>query len=149
MKYFLIFLIFFPFSVNAQKMIALDRSLQQPLSIVDGISMDEATKGAVAIYVKDVVTIQASIQLLIKHLVNRDKQESFDLEMGKSKCVVKIEKHGAVNNYNIVLNTNTGDFKTAFVLVAHESEKKAVQRLTMFLDYLRNNLAVIPDFEKL
>ena len=149
MKYFLIFLIFFPFSVNAQKMIALDRSLQQPLSIVDGISMDEATKGAVAIYVKDVVTIQASIQLLIKHLVNRDKQESFDLEMGKSKCVVKIEKHGAVNNYNIVLNTSTGDFKTAFVLVAHESEKKAVQRLAIFLDYLRNNLAIIPDFEKL
>ena len=149
MKYLLILLIFFPFSVNAQKMIALDRSLQQPLSIVDGISMDEATKGAVAIYVKDVVTIQASIQLLIKHLVNRDKQESFDLEMGNSKCVVKIEKHGAVNNYNIVLNTNTGNFKTAFVLVAHESEKKAVQRLTMFLDYLRNNLAVIPDFEKL
>jgi hypothetical protein len=149
MKYFLILLIFFPFSVNAQKMIALDRSLQQPLSIVDGISMDEATKGAVAIYVKDVETIQASIQLLIKHLVNRDRQESFDLEMGNSKCVVKIEKHGAVNNYNIVLNTNTGDFKTAFVLVAHESEKKAVQRLTMFLDYLRNNLAVISDFEKL
>jgi hypothetical protein len=149
MKYLSMLLIFLPFFLNAQKMIAFDRSLQRPLSIVDGISMDEATKGAVAIYVKDVATIQASIQLLIKHLVNRDKQESFDLEMGNSKCVVKIEKHGAVNNYNIVLNTNTGDFKTAFVLVAHESEKKAVRRLTMFLDYLRNNLAIIPDFEKL
>ena len=148
MKYLSMLLIFFPFSVNAQKMIVLDRSLQQPLSIVDGISMDEATKGAIAIYAKDMKTIQTSIQALIKHIVNRDKQESFDLEMGNSKCVVKIDKHGTVN-YNIVLNTNTGDFKTAFVLVAHESEKRAVQRLTMFLDYLRNNLAVISDFEKL
>jgi hypothetical protein len=148
MKYLLILLAIFPLFVNAQKMMVLDRSLQQPISIVDVISMDEATKGAIAIYAKDMKTIQTSIQALIKHIVNRDKQESFDLEMGNSKCVVKIDKHGTVN-YNIVLNTNTGDFKTAFVLVAHESEKRAVQRLTMFLDYLRNNLAVIPDFEKL
>jgi hypothetical protein len=148
MKYLLILLAIFPLFVNAQKMMVLDRSLQQPISLVDVISMDEATKGAIAIYAKDMKTIQTSIQALIKHIVNRDKQESFDLEMGNSKCVVKIDKHGTVN-YNIVLNTNTGDFKTAFVLVAHESEKRAVQRLTMFLDYLRNNLAVIPDFEKL
>jgi len=140
-----------PFFTNAQKLILLDRNFQDPISIVDTITMEEATKGGLAIYARDINAILFSIQKLIKYVDDDkpDKGEIFDLEMGNSKCIVKTEKTGAINNYNIVLNTNTGNFKTAFVLVAHETNKRAVQRLTMFMDYLRNNLSVLPGLEKL
>ena len=132
-------------------MVLLDRNLQQPASIVDSITLDKAAKGTIAIYAKDVPAILSSIQSLIKYVDDRrvDEEKTFDLEMGSSKCVVKTEKNGSVNTYNIVLNTNTRNFKTAFVLVSHQTNKRAVQRLTMFMDYLRNNVSAMTELKKL
>jgi hypothetical protein len=132
-------------------MVLLDRNLQQPLNTADTITMDEATKGMVAVYTKDINRLLHTIQSLTKFIDDKkiDEEKVIDLQVGNSKCIVKTEKNGAVNSYNIVLTTDTGNFKTAFVLVSHETSKRAVQRLTMFLYYLRNNISVMPGLEKL
>jgi hypothetical protein len=151
MKCHFLVLFLLPAFANAQKLLLLDRNFQEPISIVDTITMEKATKGGLAIYARDINTILSSMQKLIKYVDDGKmrKEEVFDLKMGNSKCIVKTEKTGSNSNYNIVLNTNTGNFKTAFVLVAHETNKRAVQRLTMFMDYLQNNLSVLPGLEKL
>jgi hypothetical protein len=141
----------FPLFANTQKLVLLDRNFHHPVNIVDSISMEEAAKGAVAVYAKDINSLFVFIQGLIKYVADgkTDKEEVFDLNAGHSKYVVKTEKTGSTNHYNIVLNTDTGNFKTAFALVSHQSNKRAVQRLTMFMDYLRNNISVLPGLETL
>jgi hypothetical protein len=146
MRVFLILLFILPFFAGAQKLVLLDRNLLQPAIVIDSISINEATKGAIAIYAKDVHAILSSVQRLVRYVDDEKKDEKkvFDLEMGNSKWIVKTEKIGPINNYNIVLNTNTGNFRTAFLLVSHEPGKIAAQRLTMFMDYLRNNISIMP-----
>jgi len=48
-----------------------------------------------------------------------------------------------LNTYTIVLNTYTGNFKTSIPLVDNEINKRATQRLIIFLDYLKNNYAAL------
>lgn len=151
MRVILIVAFLFPFfTVSAQKLVLLDRNFHRPLSIVDSITIQEAAKGAVAVYVKDINSIFASIQKLIKYVGDRkvDEEEVFGVDAGHTTCVVKTTKTSGTNYYHIVLNTDTENFKTAFTLVSNKTNKRAVQRLTMFMDYLRNNISVIPELEK-
>jgi hypothetical protein len=94
-------------------MVLLDRNLQQPLNTADTITMDEATKGMVAVYTKDINRLLHTIQSLTKFIDDKkiDEEKVIDLQVGNSKCIVKTEKNGAVNSYNIVLTTDTGNLK--------------------------------------
>lgn len=145
MRSFLLILFFVPFPGRAQKLALIDRNFQQPINIVDSVSMEEVAKGVLPVYYKDVASIISAMQWLLKYMGDgkMDKEGFFDLKTGDSKCIVQTEKNGKANKYHIVLNTKTTAFKTSIVLVAHESNKRAAQRIAMFMDYLRNNTSVM------
>ena len=147
MKPALLILFFVPLISAAQKLALIDRRFQQPIAMVDTITGDQVTKGIVPVYQEDISSIVELMQLLAKNIGNGKvlSSRSFDVKMGNSKCIINTEKTGSQYNYNIVLNTSMQDFKTSILLVDHETNKRAAQRLNIFIDYLRNNTAAIPE----
>jgi hypothetical protein len=145
MKYFLLILIFVPFLSRGQKLALIDRSFHQPIGIADSVSMEEVAKGILPVYYKDMPSIISAMQWLLKYMGDNKvhKEEILDLKVGDSKCIVQTKKNGSTNRYHIVLNSKTTGFKTSIVLVAHETNKRATQRIAMFMDYLRNNASVM------
>ena len=148
MKSLLLILLFSPLLSIGQKLVLIDRNFQQPLSIIDTITMEQATKGALPLYFKDLRSVISTMEWLIKEINSgKNNNKSFHLKIGNSKCIVKAENNGSRNIYNIVLNTNTGSFKTSIVLASHETSKRAAQRLSIFMDYLKNNIAAVPELK--
>ena len=147
MKPFLLFLFFASFTGNAQQLVLVDRNFQLPLKVTDTITVEQVSKGLMPIYFKDVYTVITGMERLVKYMNagKMNKENLLDLKMGNSMCVVKTEKTGRMNTYNIVLNTMTSKLKTHMVLAASEPNKRAVQRLNIFMDYLKNNSPVIAE----
>lgn len=147
MKSFLLFLFFASFTGNAQQLVLVDRNFQLPLKVTDTITVEQVSKGLMPIYFKDVYTVITSMERLVKYMNagKMNKEDILDLKMGNSICVVQTEKTGRLNTYNIVLNTMTSKLKTHMVLAASEPNKRAVQRLNIFMDYLKNNSPVIAE----
>ena len=141
MKTLLLILFFSPFFSKAQKVILIDRNFYHPVSIPDSFSMEQASTGVLAVYHKDLQALSEGMQWLIKHMTKPaiDMEESFVLKMGNSNCIVTTEKNSHTNKRSIVLNTEANNIKTSIVLAAGESNKRALQRVTVFVDYLRNN----------
>lgn len=138
-------LFFLPLIVNAQKLALIDRKFEQSITIVDTVTGDQLTKGSLPVYEKDIATVIELMQRLAKKISSDEAAtlESFDIKMGNSKCIVNSEKIGSRYNYNVVLNTSMQNFKTSILLADHEPNKRAAQRINIFVDYLRNNMAAI------
>lgn len=140
-------LFFIPLFGGAQKLALIDRKLQEPIAIVDTITHEQVTSGILPVFKEDVSTIVELMQRLAKAIDNGGvpPSMSFDVKMGKTKCIISTEKVGKQYHYNIVLNTSMHNFKTSILLVDHEKNKRAAQRLNIFIDYLRNNQASISE----
>ena len=145
MKPFLCLLFFTSFNCKAQKLMLLDRHFVEPVTIEDTITPEQAGNGTLPIYLKDINSVISTMEWLVKYMTadKLNKEEFFDLKMGNSKCIVRTEKNGHSNKYNIVLNTMTNSLKTYIVLVAWEGNKRAIQRLNIFMDYLKNNSSIM------
>ena len=143
MKLFLIFLFFAPFFGNAQKLALIDRNFYHPIDIADTITFEQASKGALPIYHKDISSIIEAVEWLADYAAKINEQESFAIKTGNSECIVTTGKEGRLNTYTFILNTDTGNFKTSILLVDNETNKRATQRLSIFLDYLKNNSAAL------
>jgi hypothetical protein len=143
MKLFLMFLFFAPVFGNGQKLALIDRNFHHPIDIADTITLEQASKGTLPIYNKDISAVIEVVERLTGYTVKINEQESFVVKTGNSECIVTTEKDGRLNTYTIVLNTYTGNFKTSILLVNNETNKRASQRLSIFLDYLKNNSAVL------
>ena len=145
MKPLLYLLFFTSFNCKAQKLLLLDRHFVEPVTMEDTITIEQAGNGMLPIYFKDINSVLSNMKWLVKYMEAHklNLEESFDLKMGNSKCIVTTEKTGNSNRYNIVLNTMTSNLKTYIVLVAWEGNKRAIQRLNIFMDYLKNNSSVM------
>ena len=142
MKILLLIVFFSPFLGKTQKLFLIDRNFYHPIRIADSISMDQASKGFLPVYHKDLQVVSQQMQWLIKHMISPagiNMEESFILKMGNSNCIVTTEKNRRVDKYTIVLNTEMDNMKTSIVLASGEPSKRALQRVTIFMDYLRNN----------
>ena len=141
MKTLLLILFFSPFICKAQKLLLIDRNFYHPAGMADSISMEQASKGLLPVYQKDLHTISQGMQWLIKHITTGgiDGEKSFTLKMGNTNCIVTAENNRRVDKYSIVLNTETNNLKTSMVLASGEPNKRAMQRVAIFMDYLRNN----------
>ena len=144
MKTLLLILFFLPFLGYAQKLVLIDRNFYQPVSLADSISIEQASKGLLPVYHKDLEAIHQGMQWLIKRLTSAEKgqEESFILKMGNSNCIVSTEKSGRIDKYSIVINTDMENLKTSIVLASGEPNKRALQRVVIFMDYLRNNTSL-------
>ena len=145
MKPLLYLLFFTSLNCTAQKLLLLDRHFVEPVTIEDTITTEQVGNGSLPIYFKDLNSVISTMEWLVKHMEAHklNHEESFDLKMGNSKCIVMTKKKGNSNKYNIVLNTMTNNLKTYIVLVAWEGNKRAIQRLNIFMDYLKNNSSVM------
>lgn len=141
---FLFIVLLLPFLSIGQKLALLDRSFQQPIKITDTFTMEQASMGALAVYFNDMPSIISTMQSLIKNInEGAIKEGALDVPMGSSLCVVRTRKIGRVSMHNIVLTTKVNGLRTVFTIANQETHKKTLQRLTMFLDYLRNNASVM------
>jgi hypothetical protein len=143
MKLFFNFLFFAPFFGNGQKLVLIDRNFHHPIVIADTITLEQASKGTLPIYNKDVSSVIEVVERLVDYTGKINEQEYFVKKTGNSECIVTTEKEGRLNTYTIVLNTDTGNFKTSILLVDSETNKRATQRISIFLDYLKNNSAAL------
>ena len=144
MKSLFLLLIFLPFGGKTQKAILMDRALFAPVQVVDSVTLDEVTGGLMPVYVKDIDSILKVLEWLMTY-VNEGKAEKglLDLKAGQSRWTARMKKNGIKSQYNIVLNTRFGLFETYLVIASNEFNKRALQRLTIFADYLKNNQAVL------
>ena len=147
MKTFLFIFFLLPLVSKAQKIALLDRNFYHSINIADSITMEQAAKGILPVYHRDLQAIIQGMQWLIQYITapKINKEESFILKMGNSKCIVKTESYRHINNYNIVLNTEANNIKTSIVLASSEPNKRAAQRVAVFMDYLRNNSWLIKE----
>jgi len=143
MKLFLIFLFFVPLFGHTQKLALIDRKFYYPIDIADTITLEQVAKGTVPIYHKDIFSVIKIVEWIADYTARINEQESFVIKTGNSEFIITIGKEGRVNTYTIVLNTDTGNFKTSILLVDNETNKRATQRLNIFLDYLKNNYSAL------
>lgn len=145
MKTFLLVLFFSPLVSKGQKFALIDRNFYQPINLVDTFTMEQASKGQLSIYYKDIRSILEGMQWLVNYL-NAPKinpVRSFVLKMGNSNCFVTARKNAGINSYHVVFNTEINNIKTSIILAANESTKRAIQRVTIFMDYLGNNASMV------
>lgn len=145
MKTFLLSLFLAPFFTKAQKLYLIDRAFQRPLLVSDTVSLNEVSKGLMPIHVKDIDALLKGIAWLTDNIDNGKfkKDEVKDMHAGYTRFITRIERTGSMNKYNVVLNTKVGNINTSMVVVARENSKRALQRLYILADYLRNNRAAL------
>ena len=143
-----VFLIVFlsPVFAMAQKVVLIDRNFYHSVTTADSISMEQVSSGLLPVYYKDLQAVSQQMQWLIKHLISPatiNMDESFVLKMGSSSCIVTIENNRRVDRYTIVLNSEINYVKTSVVLASGEPNRRALQRVAIFVDYLRNNSSLL------
>jgi hypothetical protein len=143
MKLFLMFLFFAPFLGYGQKLALIDRNFYHSIDLSDTITLEQASRGTLPIYNKDISSVIEAVEWLADYTAKINEQKSFVIKTGNSECIVTTGKEGRSNTYTIVLNTDTGNFKTSILIVDNETNKRATQRLSIFLDYLKNNSAAL------
>ena len=145
MKPFLILLLLVSATSHAQKMVLVDRNFQQPLIFADSITIEQVAKGLLPIHFNDLDQVIRVMEKLTKDIYagRMNSKETTSVPIGSSVCIITMEKLNRSNLYNIILNTTTGNLKTHIVLAQSEPHKRAAQRLTIFIDYLKNNAAIV------
>ena len=145
MKRILPLLFFIPLLSTAQKIAVIDRNFYEPITMMDVLTTEIATKGALIVY-------QIDIALVIKGLEDLRKEISFgkklpddfrNMKFGNTSCIVITEKAGKNYRHNIILNTNSQNIKTSILIAHNEPNKRALQRLNIFIDYLKHNWSAI------
>ena len=141
MKRILLLLFFIPLFPAAQKIAVIDRNFYEPIAMMDALTTEVATKGGLIVYQKDIALVIEGLEQLARKLSYGKKlPDNFsDMKFGNTRCIVITEKTGKNYSHNIVLNTSSQNIKTSIVLADDEPSKRALQRLNIFLDYLRHN----------
>ncbi len=138
-------LMLLPCCAMAQKAILIDRSLRYPVKVTDSVTFDQVTKGLMPIYFKDIDSLLQVIEQLKKYIDTGkpNEEKAQDVKFGNSHCFTTTELQGTANTYRIVVGTRVDKIITSMVLVSGEQNKRALQQLAIFEDYLKNNRAVV------
>ena len=127
MKPILFLLFFIPLFTSAQKIALIDRNFYEPITMVDTVSIDDASKGSLVVYKEDIAKVIEGMEWLAKYLSYSEKltSGSFDITMGNSKCIVITEKTGSKYSHNIMLHTNSENIKHRSCLLTAKRTKEA------------------------
>ena len=99
MKLFLMFLFFAPFLRNGQKLALIDRNFYHSIDLSDTITLEQASKGTLPIYNKDISSVIEAVEWLAHYTAKMNEQKSFVIKAGNSECIVTTEKEGRLNTY--------------------------------------------------
>ena len=138
----LLLMLFLPFSIHAQKLLLLDRSLIEPTTFANNISLEQLSKGSFPIYYNDVDPLLSVADQFLKdrNLNGLGKFASKEVKVGQTFFFTHMTSTG---DYRIVLRTKCDNMVSSIVVANESTRKKAFQRLSIFIDYLKNNIAAL------
>jgi hypothetical protein len=144
MKPLLLFLMLLPLVATAQKIALIDRGFKKPVQFTDSATMDHMFENFFPVYVRDIGAILKKTEWLIAQIDTGSKQPSIDNEISVGNSTFVYASSGMQNNarHQLVLATRTSGLSTSVKLFEfNDSRKRSIQRLLIFSDYVRNNLA--------
>jgi hypothetical protein len=148
MKYLLLTLLLAPLFSYSQTLALLDRKLMSPMKLTDSIPLSEVQSGLFPVYLQDLDSVIQTLEVYRKWIDSgKDSLPGPQQKViGHSSFYTDIYTYGSRDRYRIVFSTANDEYKTSMVLVYKDlSTKQAIQNLSEFIDYLRNNLAVVRD----
>jgi hypothetical protein len=144
----LFLLLCIPFAMQAQKIALVDREFKSPIIFMDSVAHAETYQDRFPIYINDMDVVLKTTERLARY-INTGRQHDAgeqSFTTGKSRFLAQTEKTGHSNRYRIIINTRTGSMGTSLTLVNQDDgQRKAVQKLNIFVDYLKNNLSALAE----
>jgi hypothetical protein len=134
-------LLLLPLFCDAQEIALLDRHFKKPVLYTNSLQGD-ALYRCFPVYRADLDSvIQVTETLLSSVQAGKPPEpDAVFLPAGHSFFAVRTWKTGAYTNYFVVLSTRSGDKGATLELLSEQDgNKKAAQKLLVFLDYLKNN----------
>ena len=144
MKWLFLAFIFLATTGNAQKVALIDRHFKTPLLLADTLSIDAMIMGWFPIYYPDVDSIIEITSYFIKHIDRNNVEPPSVKEQAVGYSKIFYTSTGKNHRYRstISLCTTHNNISTYIKLTENDSNKRCVQKLNDFTDYLKNNMAV-------
>lgn len=135
-------LLLLPCFAFTQPIALLDRAFKKPVTVTKALSTTQLSGRQFPIYTADLDTVIQVTEQLARY-IDTGAVRPPDMQMlaaGHSLFAVTTNQAGVYNNYTVFLSTRSGNLGATLELVKHGyGNRKAVQQLRLFLDYLKNN----------
>lgn len=130
----------------AQDIALIDRHFKNPMSVTKKLTVEQLSGKQFPVYIADLDSVIRLTETLSEYInagiVHEPDMQIF--QVGSSHFAINTERKGVYNMYSIFLSTKAGNVGASIELVKRgDGNKKAVQRLQVFLDYLKNNRHMI------
>ena len=148
MKHLLLFILLVPLAGSAQKFALLDRDFKRPVVITDTLTSVIGSDRRFPVYIKDIDSLILFTEQLARNIYAGKTYEDQTVysAVGSSWFLAHREKLRSVNKYYITLNTRANNIGSSMELVSNfDGNRAALQKIYIFLDYLRNNRLLIKD----
>ncbi|MCU7551321.1 hypothetical protein OCK74_19520 [Chitinophagaceae bacterium LB-8] len=152
MKLLLLFVLFLPVSMVAQKIALIDRGFKRPILFTDSATTEDIINDYFPVHIEDLKSVLKTTDWFISAIDAGGTQikDVSNVPAGKSTFYYSESVARKYAFHNIVLSTSTSGFSTSLKLVRFDdSRKRAIQKLLIFTDYIKNNLAVADEVSKL
>jgi hypothetical protein len=142
MKCGMLLFIIFGHVAAAQEIVLVDRDFKRPVSFTRQLTGSQLLSKRFPIYTTDLDSVIAIMEVLSEYL-NTGKPHVTTtqvLPVGHSRIMVNTKSAGSGNSYDIFVTTRSEDLGAVMELVKNGAgNKKAMQQVQVFLDYLKNN----------
>jgi len=148
MKTVILLLLLVPCFARAQDIALVDRELKGPMTVTRNLTLRDLSSKLFPIYRADLDSIIHITESLISFIKNRTTREpNMQLvPVGHSQFAITTERSGEYNSYMVFLNTRSNNLGATLELVSRgDNNRRAVQQLLQFLDYLKNNRHMIEE----
>lgn len=151
MKFLFFLAMLLPAALAAQKIALIDRGFKRPVLYTDSVTTEHLFQDYFPIHAEDLRTVIKTADKYIAAIDAGGAQSKMedDIPAGRSKFVYTGSVTRRYTLHHIVLSTCTNDLTTSLKLVRFDdSRKRAIQKLLIFTDYVKNNLAVADEANK-
>ena len=151
MKLLLFFAMLLPVTMAAQRIALIDRGFKRPLQFTDSATTEHLVQGYFPVHVEDLGYVLKTTDWFISSIDEgwTHAKVGDHVPSGRSTFLYTEGMVRRTPLHKIILNTRTSAFSTSLKLVQFDdSRKRAIQKLLIFSDYIRNNLAVADEAKK-
>lgn len=152
MKRLLLIVLLLPVGLVAQRIALIDRGFKRPILFIDSATTEDVLNDYFPVHIEDMRSILKTTDWFISSIDagGAPIKDVSDVPAGKSTFFYSELALRKYVLHNIVLSTSTSGFSTSLKLVRFDdSRKRAIQKLLIFTDYIKNNLAVADEARKL
>lgn len=140
-----------PFFANAQQVMLLDRNFKAPVTLVAEYSMELANNELYPLYTADVQILISKLEEVVQELyaINGQPVKEQFIKFGGVTFFLQPNKKEPQRELQLMVVSEIGNIYMPLQLISKDdSVKRARQKLLIFLDYLKNNLAVLHYYNK-